>query len=62
MVCCEYLHLYWSGTGRTSQGTAIPGSCQQALLGISSGVGIFREQIKLFLKEAGLGSFLSEHR
>ena len=33
--CCEYLHLYWSGDGRDSKGTAIPGSCQQALLGIS---------------------------
>jgi hypothetical protein len=38
MVGCEYLHLYWSGAGRTSQGTAIPGSCQQALLGNSNSV------------------------
>ena len=35
MVGCEYLHLYWSGAGKTSQGTAIPGSSQQALIGIS---------------------------
>jgi hypothetical protein len=31
----EYLHLYWSGAGRTSQGTAMPGSCQQVLFGIN---------------------------
>jgi hypothetical protein len=30
MVGCEYLHLHWSGAGRTSQGVAIPGSCQQS--------------------------------
>lgn len=41
MVGCEYLHLYWSGVGRTSQGTAIPGSCQQVLLGISNSVGVW---------------------
>jgi hypothetical protein len=29
MVGSKHLHLHWSGTGRTSQGTAIPGSCQQ---------------------------------
>jgi hypothetical protein len=32
------LGLYWSGAGRTSQGTAISGSCHQALLGISNSV------------------------
>jgi hypothetical protein len=32
MVGCEYLHLYWSGAGRSSQGTAISGPCQEALL------------------------------
>jgi hypothetical protein len=26
-------HLYWSGAGRASQGTALSGYCQQALLG-----------------------------
>jgi hypothetical protein len=36
MVGCEHLHLYWSGSGRASQWTAIPGSCQQALLGMSN--------------------------
>jgi hypothetical protein len=41
MVVCEYLHLYWSGAGRASQGTATTGSCQQVLLGISNGVGFF---------------------
>jgi hypothetical protein len=34
MVGCEPLHLYWSGSGRASQETAVSGSCQQALLGI----------------------------
>jgi len=36
MVGWEYLHLYWSGSSKASQGTAIPGSCQHALLGISN--------------------------
>jgi hypothetical protein len=36
MVDCEYLHLYWLDAGRTSQGTDIPGSSQQALLGITN--------------------------
>jgi hypothetical protein len=35
---CMHLHLCWSGSGRASQGTAITGSCQQALLGISDSV------------------------
>ena len=39
MVGCEYLHLYWSGAGRSSQRIAISGSCQQAFLGISNTVG-----------------------
>jgi hypothetical protein len=38
MVGWEHLHLYWSSSGRASQGTAIPGSCQQALLDISNSV------------------------
>ena len=38
MVRREYPHFYWSGAGRTSQGTEIPGSCQQVLLGVSNGV------------------------
>jgi hypothetical protein len=37
-ISCEHLHLCWSGSGRSSQGTAIPGSCQQVLLGISNSV------------------------
>ncbi|EDL41692.1 mCG148474 [Mus musculus] len=41
MVGCEHPHLYWSGAGRTSQGTAITGSCQQALLGISNSVWVW---------------------
>jgi hypothetical protein len=28
-----YLHVHWSGAGRVSQRTSLPGSCQQALLG-----------------------------
>ena len=35
---CEHPLLYLSGTGRASQETAIPGSCQQALVGIHNSV------------------------
>jgi hypothetical protein len=38
VVGCEYLHLYWSGAGKASQGTAIPDLCRQALLGIGNSV------------------------
>jgi hypothetical protein len=40
----EYPHLYLSGSGRASQGTAIPGSCQQALLtsALVFGIGVCR--------------------
>jgi hypothetical protein len=38
MVGCEILSLHLSGFGRASQETAITGSCQQALLGISNNV------------------------
>ena len=38
MLGCVHPHLYWSGSGRASQDTAIPGSCQQALLCISNSV------------------------
>ena len=41
MVGCEYLHFYWSSAGRTSQGTAITGTCQQVLLGIRNSVGVW---------------------
>jgi hypothetical protein len=42
MVICEYpLHLYWSGTGRSSQGAVVLSSCQQALLGISNNVWVW---------------------
>ena len=40
MVGCMHLHLYLSGSCRASQGTAIPDSCQQVLLGISNSVWI----------------------
>ena len=40
MVGCKHLHLYWSGSGRASQETAISGSYQQALLGISKCLGL----------------------
>ena len=33
--------LYLSGTGRVSQGTAISGSCQQALVGIHNSVWVW---------------------
>jgi hypothetical protein len=35
---CEYLRLYYSGADIASQGTAVSGSCQQALLAISNSV------------------------
>ena len=38
MFGCLHLHLYWSGSDRASQETAVPGSCQQVLLGVSNGV------------------------
>ena len=41
MVGYKYLHLCWSGAGRTSQETTISGSCQQVLLGISNSVGFW---------------------
>lgn len=41
MVGWEHPHLYWSGSGRASQETAVSGSCQQALLGISNTVWIW---------------------
>jgi hypothetical protein len=37
----KHQHLYWSGTGRASQGTTVPGSCQQALPGISNNVWVW---------------------
>jgi hypothetical protein len=33
MIICKHPHLHWSVAGRTFQGTATPGSCQQAPLG-----------------------------
>jgi hypothetical protein len=41
MVGREYSRLYWSGSGRVSQGTSIPGSCHQVLLGISNSVWVW---------------------
>jgi hypothetical protein len=41
MVGWEHPHLYWLVSVRASQETAIPGSYQQALLGISSSVCIW---------------------
>ena len=38
MVGCEHPHLYWLGSGRDSQETAVSGSCQQALPDISNSV------------------------
>jgi len=38
MICGEHLPLYVTGLGRASQVTAIPGSCQHALLGICNSV------------------------
>jgi len=36
MVSCKHPHLYLKGSGRSSQETSIPCSCQQILLGISN--------------------------
>jgi hypothetical protein len=38
---CEHLYLYWLGSGRASQETAISNSWQQALLGISNSVWVW---------------------
>ena len=45
-----HLHLYWSGSGRASQGTTILGSCQQALLGISNNVWVWCLQMGWILR------------
>jgi hypothetical protein len=54
MVGCEHSHLYCSGSDTNSQGTVIPGSCQQALLGISNSVWVWCLQIRWILKWGGL--------
>jgi hypothetical protein len=41
MVGCEHPHLYWSGSGRISQETAISGFCKQEILVISNSVWIW---------------------
>jgi len=41
VVGCEHLLLYLSGSSRASQETAISGSCQQPLLGISNSVWVW---------------------
>jgi hypothetical protein len=41
MLGCKHMHLYWSGSGRASQETAISGSYQQALFGISNSVWVW---------------------
>ena len=38
IVTCKHLQVYWSGSERASQETAISDSCQQARLGISNSV------------------------
>lgn len=38
-------HLYWSGSGRDSQRTSIPGSSQQALFGIGNSVWVWCLQL-----------------
>ena len=45
IVVCVLQHLYWSGFGTASQMTAIPGSCQQALLGSKNGVWVWGLQM-----------------
>ena len=46
MIACMHQHLYLSGSGRASQGTAIIGSCQQVLLGISNSVWVWCLQME----------------
>ena len=41
MVDCKHPHMYWSGSGRSSQETSISGSCQEALRGISNSVWVW---------------------
>ena len=41
MVDCEHPHLYWSGSGRASQETAVSVSCPQALLAIHNSVWVW---------------------
>jgi hypothetical protein len=41
MVGCKHPHLYWSGSSRASQETAVSGSYQQVLLGISNSVWVW---------------------
>jgi hypothetical protein len=45
MFGCGHPHLYWSGSGRASWGTAISGFCQQVLLGISNSVWVWCQQM-----------------
>jgi hypothetical protein len=47
MVGCEHPHVYWLGSGRVSQGTAISDSCQQALLDITNSVWVWCLQMGL---------------
>ena len=54
-----YLNLYWSGAGRTSQETVIPGSCQQELLDITKSVGVGCLQIRWIPRWGGLWAFSS---
>jgi hypothetical protein len=69
MFGCIYPHLYWWSSGRASKGTAIPGSFQQFLLGISvvSVFGVSRLDRFLFVAVSGwpflqsLLHFLSLH-
>ena len=49
MVGSKHPHLHWSGAGKTSQGTAIPGSCHQAPLGNSNSVRVWCLQTEWIL-------------
>ena len=50
MIGCKHLYLYWSGSGRASQGTTRPGSCQQVLLDISNSVWVWYLQMGWILR------------
>jgi hypothetical protein len=42
---CLHTHQYWAGSGRASQWIAIPGLCQQVLLGISNTIWVWGLQM-----------------
>jgi len=54
---CEHPFLYYLGTGRASQETAISGSCQQALVGICKCLGL----VVVYGMDPQVGQLLNGH-